>query len=541
MDIQTPQKLMRDPAIMLDQQNFKIAMVVALGTIVAILLSYHETAWSMISIWGRSDTFAHGFLIFPFSIYLIWTERRRLGAVSVQPNPLALVALAAIGFSWLLAILASVQVFEQVFLVTMIPAVVWAILGNRMVWALAFPLAYLLLAVPFGEPLIPPLIDFTADFTVAALQLTGIPVYREGSFFTIPSGNWSVVEACSGLRYLIASFTLGTLYAYLTYHSLKRRLIFIALSVIVPIVANGVRAYLIVMTGHLSDMSLAVGVDHLIYGWIFFGFVMLLLFWTGSFWREDGRDEPRRPEPEAGSQPESRFTPVGIPLKRVIYAATAVLAVALIWPAYAVYLENMYSHSDTVPKLEIAGLSDKWETNSGGISGWRPKYVGATAQLLQHYKDSKRPGRAVDLYISYYRNQQQGGELINSQNVLIPESELENEPESEPVWRNIRHDTSPVSFGPEQQTINQNLIQSSSTKLLVWRWYWLGKEITASPYMAKLILARNKLLRKGDDGAEIIITAPYDEASDEAAPVLQSFVTDMMPLITSSLQNISGH
>ena len=104
----------------------------------------------------------------------------------------------------------------------------------------AFPLAYLLLAVPFGEALIPPLIDFTADFTVTALQLTGIPVYREGSFFTIPSGNWSVVEACSGLRYLIASFTLGTLYAYLTYRSLKRRLIFIALSVIVPIIANGV-------------------------------------------------------------------------------------------------------------------------------------------------------------------------------------------------------------------------------------------------------------------------------------------------------------
>ena len=98
-----------------------------------------------------------------------------------------------------------------------------------------------------------------------------------------------MVEACSGLRYLIASFTLGTLYAYLTYRSLARRLVFIALSLIVPIVANGIRAYLIVMTGHLSDMQLAVGVDHLIYGWVFFGFVMLLLFWIGSFWREDDK------------------------------------------------------------------------------------------------------------------------------------------------------------------------------------------------------------------------------------------------------------
>jgi exosortase A len=541
MDIQPPQELTRDSAIALDQQTFKIAVGVTLATVLAILAIYRGTAWSMISIWERSDTFAHGFLIFPFSAYLIWTQRRGLSALPLQPNLLAQGMLAGIGFSWLLAILASVQVFEQVFLVAMIPAAVWAILGNRMVRALAFPLAYLLLAVPFGEALIPPLIDFTADFTVTALQLTGIPVYREGSFFTIPSGNWSVVEACSGLRYLIASFTLGALYAYLTYRSLKRRLIFIALSVIVPIIANGVRAYLIVMTGHLSDMTLAAGVDHLIYGWVFFGLVMLLLFWAGSFWREDEEDKPKRAESIAGLQRESCFNPVSVPLRRVIYAAAAVLGVAGIWPVYAVYLENIYSTAGATPKLEIASLSDKWEINSEGISGWKPKYIGATAELLQHYKDSKRPGRAVDLYISYYRNQQQGSELINSQNVLVAENELENEPESKSRWRNVGHHTFPVSFGGQQQTINQNLIQSSSTKLLVWRWYWLGEEITASPYIAKLILARNMLLRKGDDGAEIIVAAAYDEAPDEAVPVLESFIADMTPLITSSLQNIPGH
>ena len=129
--------------------------------------------------------------------------------------------------------------------------------------------------------------EHTADFTVAALRLTGIPVYREGQFFTIPTGSWSVVEACSGLRYLIASVTVGVLYAYLTYRSPARRAAFVAASIVVPIVANWVRAYMIVMIGHLSGMKYAVGVDHLIYGWVFFGIVMLLLFWIGSFWRED--------------------------------------------------------------------------------------------------------------------------------------------------------------------------------------------------------------------------------------------------------------
>ena len=54
------------------------------------------------------------------------------------------------------------------------------------------------------------LMKWTADFTVTALQLSGIPVFRDGTFFfTIPSGNWSIVEGCSGVRYLIASFTVA--------------------------------------------------------------------------------------------------------------------------------------------------------------------------------------------------------------------------------------------------------------------------------------------------------------------------------------------
>jgi exosortase A len=523
MSVQTPQKIAHGSATTLDQQSLKGAALLTLVIIAAILAGYHETTWSMVSIWERSDTFAHGFLIFPFSAYLIWEQRKYLSTFHPEPNPLALAVLGVLGFGWLLATLASVQVFEQYFLITMISAAVWAILGTRMAWALAFPLAYLLLAVPFGDALIPPLIDFTADFTVRALQLTGIPVYREGSFFTIPSGNWSVVEACSGLRYLIASFTLGTLYAYLTYRSLKRRLAFIALSVIVPIIANGIRAYMIVMTGHLSDMRLAVGVDHLIYGWIFFGFVMLLLFWIGSFWREDDRENDNT---EADPHPGSRFNQGSKgSLKSMVLTASAVLAIAFIWPVSAAYLENRFSRS-TEPEIEIPGVSGKWESGTTQISDWRPKYIGAAAQFLQNYRGSSG---SVDLYATYYRNQQQGTELINSENLLVPETQ--------PHWRTIGESTRDILLSSQPVTIRQNQLHSPATNLLIWRWYWIGAEKTASPYMAKFILARNKLLGRGDDGAEIIIAARYEETPDEAVPVLQAFVDDMMPTMTKGLEN----
>lgn len=525
MTARIPQEIAHNSAVASDQRKLKTLALLTLATVAAILAGYHETTWSMISTWGRSDTFAHGFLIFPFSAYLIWGQRKRLTTFSSQPNPMALLALGALGFSWLLATLASVQVFAQFLMIAMIPAAVWAILGNQIASALAFPLAYLLLAVPFGDAFIPPLIDFTADFTVTALQLTGIPVYREGSFFTIPSGNWSVVEACSGLRYLIASFTLGTLYAYMTYRGLARRVVFIALSVIVPIIANGVRAYLIVMTGHLSDMQLAVGIDHLIYGWVFFGIVMLLLFWIGSFWREDDN------EPDDGltvtPQAESHLGPSSkVSIKNAMFTAGAVLATVFIWPVYAIQLEKAFTQIAIEPEIQVPGKPGKWELGSAPVSDWNPVYVGYSARFLKNYRNGER---SVDLYISYYRNQKQGAELINSANVLVPETGS--------PWRIIKEVARSISLGPREETIKQDRLHSPSTNLLVWRWYWIDGEETANPYHAKYMLARNKLLGRGDGGAEIIVAAQYEEKPDEAVAVLQGFIDDMIPAITEGLRN----
>ena len=99
---------------------------------------------------------------------------------------------------------------------------------------------------------------------------------------SIPRGDFEVAKACSGIRYLIASVSLGTFYAYLTYQSWGRRLLFVSMAIALPILANGLRAYGIVMIAHFTNMKHAVGVDHLIYGWLFFGVLMFVLFWVGG-------------------------------------------------------------------------------------------------------------------------------------------------------------------------------------------------------------------------------------------------------------------
>jgi len=252
-----------------EPRGWSVALPALVVTLLAILVLYRETAMAMVEIWARSDTFMHGFIVPPITLWLIWRIRNNIALLTPRPNAWVLLMLAATGFVWLLGELATVGTLSQFALITMLVLSVPAVLGFQVAKRITFPLAYLFFAVPFGEFALPQMMEWTANFTILGLRLSGIPVYREGLQFVIPSGSWSVVEACSGVRYIIASLTVGTLFAYLSYHSFKRRLIFICVAFIVPLIANWVRAYMIVMIGHLSGNKLAVGVDHLIYGWAF--------------------------------------------------------------------------------------------------------------------------------------------------------------------------------------------------------------------------------------------------------------------------------
>jgi len=482
------------------------------AAIFGIVLVYWSTAASMAQIWARSETFAHGWLIAPISLALVWRLRHRLAQMTPALDALGFVLLAAAGAAWLVAAAGQVQVVQQYALTAMIPAAVLALAGRRVARAIAFPLAFLLLAVPAGEGLLPGLMEFTADFTVAALQLSGIPVYREGNFFAIPSGQWSVVEACSGLRYLIASFTVGAVFAYLTYHSFWKRAAFMALSIAVPILANGLRAYFIVLIGHFSDMKLAVGIDHFIYGWVFFGIVILLLFWLGARWRDE-------PSPVNFETPVLRSpSPSG---RALAAGALGVLAVAAAWPVYAAYLEGTAEH--TILKINAPEGAGGW-AREAAPAGWRPEYQGAAASAFAHYR---KDGRTVALYLARYRHQRQGAELVGSQNSIAGAESA--------GWLAVGEAARSEPLGPTRLELRQTRLRAGAQRLLVWDWYRVAGRDLSSPYVSKALLARDKLLGRGDDAAAVVIAAGYAERSDEAEEALRQFARAMLPSIHASL------
>lgn len=508
--------------------QWRSAFPILLVTIGAIFLFHWRTFESIVAIWERSETFAHGFVIAPISIALIWMKRRQVSELAPSVDYLGFVLLAAAGLVWLVSHAGQVQVMAQYAVVAMIPAAVIAVCGRRVAYALAFPLGFLFFAVPIGEGLIPPLMDRTADFTVAALQLTGVPVYREGNFFTIPSGHWSVVEGCSGLRYLIASITVGALFAYLNYRLLWKRILFVALSVVVPIVANWLRAYMIVMIGHLSDMRLAHGVDHLIYGWVFFGIVMLLLFWVGSFWR----DEPQPRGTEAAT-PGPTTALASAPVARgtagwLRGAAIAAVALVAVWPLYAAHLDRDVAMPAEV-RLSPPAPANGWTLDTMGMTDWRPRYEGASAAIFQVYR---KGDAVVALYLAHYPRQRPGAELVTSTNIMVVQKH--------PVWANVGEASRVEDFGSGAFDVRETRLRSPSQRLLVWDWFRIAGHDLTSPYVAKVLFARDRLLDRGDEGFAIILATAYEERPETAEGNLRSFAKDMLPSVAASLAQASA-
>ncbi|MBS0446967.1 MAG: exosortase A [Proteobacteria bacterium] len=478
------------------------AVLPALALLLAgVLWVYRDTAVAMVSIWYRSGTFAHAFTVPPIVAWLIWRQRRELAAQTPRPSAWALLPILCAALIWLLGDLAEANAVTQLAFTAMLVLAVLAVLGPAATRTMLFPLGFLFFAVPIGEFLLPYFMEWTADFTVIALRLSGIPVYREGLQFVIPSGNWSVVEACSGIRYLIASLMVGVLFAYLNYRSLRRRLIFVGVSILVPVVANWARAYLIVLLGHVSGNRLAVGADHLIYGWVFFGIVITLMFMIGARWTETAT-------PESAAAPARPLPPAPGPVLWAVAAAACVLAFA---PRLALSWVDAGDRAGA-PKLALPDrLDDGWAASTQSIADWKPSFHGAAAETTRRYE---RHGQAVAVYAAYYRHQDDAHKLISSDNVLVP-SRGSDWAQVEAGTRDLTTDDGRIVVRTAHLRGSSHPGEAATTRLLTRQLYWINGRWTASDGWAKAYGALLRLVGRGDDAAVIVIYAIDEPGADD--------------------------
>lgn len=479
-----------DSAVGVDTPEFRHWPLLVAACVASVIAAYWSTLAAMAHVWNTSDTYAHGWLIGPIALYFLYRLRPQLAAVPQRLCWWALLPLAGAGAVWALGALADVQVLQQLAVVAIVIGIVLFLMGWRWVAAASFPFGLLFLAVPLGDGLTPHMIDLTADFVVAALRVSGIPVYRDGTYFVIPSGSWSVVSGCSGMRYLMATITVAVLFAWLSYRSVWRRVVFVLVAIVFAFVANWLRAYGIVMIAHLSDMRLALGIDHYVYGWVFFGIIIFVLLLLGGLFADRSADTEPDPGPPVRRERPRLLAP----------AVLALLGVIHLWPIAV----RALTASGAGAALAASALATVGEP---GVPlpalDWTPHYVGEPARYGGGFDV---PGRSAGWVLAWYPVQHQGLELIHAANRLVSEK---HDP-----WRQQSQRVVATGDLAVPSAIETTLRSRDGPRsILVWQWYWVAGRVTQNPLVAKLYGVIGQLEGRGNAAASILL---YTTMSDEA-------------------------
>jgi exosortase A len=488
-----------------------------------LALFYWSTVRSIVTLW-QTDTFSHGFFVIPITLYLVWARRDEFLSLKPTSTAWALPLLAVFAFGWLVAALAATDVVKQFCFIAMIIALTWGILGTRVARTLSMPLVFLLFAVPLGASLIPPLQDFSASFATKILDLSGVPVLLEGRFISVPSGRWEVAQECSGLRFLISSLAIGFLYAGLVYRTWIRRLGFFLASAVVPIIANGLRVFGIVLLAYLTENRIAAGVDHILYGWLFFTIVMFLLFSIGSLWREKKEGDSNHSGTSAALSSESaaedpRTQEVGFSVTRTALIATFGMFLVGSAPLSLKFFRPRHAEAVLFSK-RVPQVGAPWIKIDGDIYNWKPDFLAPSSEQMLSYTSG---GRQVELYVAYYASDDYTAKLVSSANLLFEKERWQRSGETETL----------ASVHGQSFRVHETFIRSQQRSLVLWSWYWIDGHSSDSAYVAKALLAKARLFSSPNDSAAIIVATEDSQGTTsrtgEADTTLRDFLSHLSP------------
>jgi exosortase A len=383
----------------------------ALALLSAVILAiFWRDAADMAGIWWHSSTFTHCLLMVPIIGWLVSQRVPLLRPLTPTLWWLGLICMTGAGLLWLIGEAAGIGLFRQLGLVLMLQGAVAVTLGEKLVRGLLFPLAYALLLVPFGDELVPLLQTLTAHISMALLHLSGIPAVMEGVFITTPAGFFEVAEACSGVNFLVAMLAYAVFAAHLCFRSWTRRIVFVALALAITILANALRAYGTMVAAEIWGIEAAGGIDHIFYGWIFFGVVIVVVMLVARRWFDRPANDVA--VDVAGLDGLPRFTGQA----RVLLPAA--LAIPLLFAGWAMLVGG---RSAPLPHTMLVEAPAGWRVAGAEGMAWTPRFDGADQRLLRHFVDAK--GRRVSVAIGGYERQAEGREVVAfGQGAIDPDS-----------------------------------------------------------------------------------------------------------------------
>ena len=244
--------------------------------LVAVFVAlYFSVLVHLVRQWYTDPDYSHGFLVPFLSAFLIWQRRDKLFQVVRRPSNWGLLIVV---FSLGLLFLGSMGAELFLTRVSMIGTICGMIVyfsGWRLLRSMAFPLAFLLFAIPIPaliyNEIVFPLQGIASRFATSFLEMLNLfPIMREGNILIMPGMRLEVVEACSGIRSLMSLLALAAGYGYLAEKSVAVRWFMFLAMIPLAIISNGTRVMITALMTNYIGPQAAEGFMHEFSGWVIF-------------------------------------------------------------------------------------------------------------------------------------------------------------------------------------------------------------------------------------------------------------------------------
>lgn len=500
---------------------------------------YFSAYTKLMELWQRED-FSYCYLIPLVVVYLLWEKRSVLRKTASRPTWLGLLPmLLGIGFFWLGELSGE---YSALFLSSWLVLIglCWMQLGSRKVRVILFPLAFILTMFP------PPRFLFntlslqlkliSSRLGVNILQMAGMSAYREGNVIDLGFTQLQVVDACSGLRYLIPLTVLAVLVAYLSKSALWKKIVLVLSAIPISIVVNSARIASVGMLYPIWGKDAAEGFFHDFSGWLIFIFSLAILLGELALLNKVFRTRQEKHASDNIDQAAALKTPdiVGntsvAPTRRAFQLFPLPFIVAILCLTVTLVLvQGIDFHEKTSVNKPFHLFPMQVGQWSGRFRTLEPRIVREldfSDYMVAEYTNAQR--RSVNFYTAFYESQRKG-ESIHS-----PESCL---PGGGWVFEQSGDKAVALSSQGRTITVNRALVQQGPHRQLIYYWFPCRGRILTHAYQLKLYTFWDALTRQRTDGALVRVTTPLYAGEDLSAAEerLQGFVQAIVPLLDEFL------
>lgn len=502
---------------------FLAVIATILGYLYADSLRFLGEAW-------LEDNNSHGPFIPLISLYMVWMRWGRVQ--SIEPYGLWWgVPIVAVGlFVYAVGQFAAMYAVVHLSFWLVILGMLTCTIGLSGIWQLAFPLCYLLAAIPpptfLQYELSSRLQLWSSALGIGFLQSIGVMAFRDGNVIDLGKIQLQVVEACSGLRYLFPLTTLTILGAYLYRESLWKRIVLVLSSIPISILLNGFRIGAIGVLVEYYGSGAAEGFTHFFEGWIMFVASLGLLCLEMWLLARIGSAAEARPFVELIGLPGTGqpAMPLDGSRRTLIPLSTGLALLILAVPVAPLLVQEEFSPPSRQSLSEFPLRLQAWE---GVASPMERQYLDALQlddYVLADYTAPDQP--PVNIYMAYYLSPKKG-RSSHSPKQCIPGGGWEIT-----SFEPIQIDR--VSGGEPGQEINRVVIQKSGHKQIVYYWFKQRDRWMTSEYMVKFFLFWDSLTRQRADGALVRLSSAVHAGESEAVvdERLQTLAGLVTPLLS---------